>query len=392
MKILVVTNLYPPIFLGGYELACQEVCSFMRSRGHQVSILTSSWNVPASLKEEDVQRRLKFRLWFEPSASRLKKWAGYFFNRRIFQKVLKEKKPDLIIAFSLSTLGGLLIDALHRQPVPVVHEIGDTALADEYKIHPWFVLWARSEFLSHAFSNLFGFKKPELNLRRSYFRSAYLKNFFSEKNFEVLSAPVFHHGIRRFEKRPFSEKLRGVLYLGRISPEKGIHVFFKALEQVKNASCLKGVPITIAGGAVNKEYEAGLMKQAENLKGRLDIRFTGHLEKDKAIEVLRQHDILVFPSTWDEPFGLAPLEAAANGLAVITTATGGAGEVIQNEINGLHVRREDPEAIAQALIRLAEDGDLRNRLMEAAYRRAESFNWESSMEKVEAHLLKAAGF
>ena len=58
MKILVVTNFYPPHYVGGYELGCRDVVEGLRQRGHKVDVLTSTWGVDRPLQEGGVHRWL----------------------------------------------------------------------------------------------------------------------------------------------------------------------------------------------------------------------------------------------------------------------------------------------------------------------------------------------
>jgi glycosyltransferase involved in cell wall biosynthesis len=74
-------------------------------------------------------------------------------------------------------------------------------------------------------------------------------------------------------------------------------------------------------------------------------------------------DVLVFPSEWDEPFGLVPLEAMACGTPVVATGTGGSGEFLADGVNCLRYRAGNAEALAADVSRLAEDPTLRHELV-----------------------------
>jgi len=69
-------------------------------------------------------------------------------------------------------------------------------------------------------------------------------------------------------------------------------------------------------------------------------------------------------STWPEPFARGPVEALAAGTAVIATSTGGTPEIIRNEVTGLLVPPDDPQAISEACNRLLSDAPLLRRLGE----------------------------
>ena len=72
MKILVVSNLYPPDFIGGYELGCRQAVDVLRDRGHEVRVLTSTPRTPVPAAPH-VRRRLKFNNDY---------WSGYFVDKR----------------------------------------------------------------------------------------------------------------------------------------------------------------------------------------------------------------------------------------------------------------------------------------------------------------------
>jgi glycosyltransferase involved in cell wall biosynthesis len=91
----------------------------------------------------------------------------------------------------------------------------------------------------------------------------------------------------------------------------------------------------------------------------------------------------VFPSVGPEPFGIVVNEAMSRGRAVIGTAPGGHGEMIVDGETGLIVPGGDVEALAAAMRRLIEDRELRERLGAAAARRAELFEPETWVPRVE---------
>jgi glycosyltransferase involved in cell wall biosynthesis len=85
---------------------------------------------------------------------------------------------------------------------------------------------------------------------------------------------------------------------------------------------------------------------------------------------LRALDIVVHPATAPEPFGMALAEAMACGRAVITTAQGGAREIVDPDQNAVVVPSADVPALAAAIARLARSSELRQRLGLAARRAA----------------------
>src|SRR6202007_1965732 len=88
------------------------------------------------------------------------------------------------------------------------------------------------------------------------------------------------------------------------------------------------------------------------------IRFLG--QRSDVPQLLAAADIHCQPNTGPEPFGVAFIEAMYAGLPVVTTAMGGALEIVQEEC-GVLVPPDDPQALADALLPLIRDKDLRAR-------------------------------
>src|SRR6185312_5590282 len=93
MKILVVTNLYPPQHVGGYELGCRDVVEKLRGRGHEVRVLTSDFrngNTENPLAEKDIERALQFN--FGLSSAPHDKRA----ECRKLSGVIRQFSPDVV--------------------------------------------------------------------------------------------------------------------------------------------------------------------------------------------------------------------------------------------------------------------------------------------------------
>jgi len=91
------------------------------------------------------------------------------------------------------------------------------------------------------------------------------------------------------------------------------------------------------------------------------VSFTGRLDHHALLKVFQQCDVILQPSRWDT-FGVAILDAGAVNLPSISTAVGGVTDLVINGVTGLTVPPENVEALTQAMIRLAEDPELRIKL------------------------------
>ena len=105
MKILFITNLYPPYYIGGYELACQDIAEGLRQRGHDISILTSIYGVNKETEEGNVYRKLYLYRSFhteKPSAINYNSYEAH--NYFVTRSIIGNFNPDIIYLWSLYNL------------------------------------------------------------------------------------------------------------------------------------------------------------------------------------------------------------------------------------------------------------------------------------------------
>jgi len=196
--------------------------------------------------------------------------------------------------------------------------------------------------------------------------SAYLRDWLAGIGFNPRLRRVIHNGVplEQFTASPVEDWAWRLLYVGRLDPRKGVHVAIEAL-----ASLPSNTTLEIVGGgdsAYLKELEA-LARECGNVS--FSVR-----DRSDLPSVYAAADAVLFPAEWEEPFGLVPLEAMACGRPVITTATGGSAEYLEDDFNCLVYPRAGGEAaLAAAVRRLADDGLLRARLTENGLRTAARF-------------------
>jgi glycosyltransferase involved in cell wall biosynthesis len=147
---------------------------------------------------------------------------------------------------------------------------------------------------------------------------------------------------------------------------KGHETFLRALAELGPASDIRGYivggPLYDTAGSQWTLEELRALARELGLESR--VGFTGF--RDDAPSVMRALDVVVHASTEPEPFGLVIAEAMAAGRAVITTAAGGAGEIVDPDVTAITHARGDHRSLAAALQRLAGDPALRQRLGTAA--------------------------
>lgn len=147
-----------------------------------------------------------------------------------------------------------------------------------------------------------------------------------------------------------------ILFSGLLDIHKGFSVLLQALRILKN-KC--GFRLVVAGGGqLFDQYK----KMASGLGIRDKINFLGHIPYKLMKDLYNKSDIIVAPSLWPEPFGRTLIEGMLLGKAVIGTNHGAPPEFVKNNENGILVEPGNDKELAEKIILLLENPDLRKRL------------------------------
>jgi glycosyltransferase involved in cell wall biosynthesis len=178
-----------------------------------------------------------------------------------------------------------------------------------------------------------------------------------------------------------------VLFLGRLRPEKGIHLLISAMDPIFRK--FPNVRLKIVGSSWFAEnggtpYVRKLRALAKPAGDK--IEFVGYVRNDQVADYYRQADIFVAPSLWNEPFGNVNLEAMASGLPVISSRRGGIPEVVADA--GILIDPENVPDLNAQLDYLISNESARQRLSETARTRALThFSWDQVSHQIEKALL-----
>jgi len=377
MRILVISNLYPPHCIGGYETHCERTVNGLRALGHEMRVLTSDY---VSAKDEPgIMRRLRIHGMFGHP------WLPFFKlaklerrNNGVVGEALREFKPDIVFAWNCSGLSKSILLTLRRSGVPTAFCVCDHWIARSAEADVWSKWWNGANAplrvrLLRAALKLAGVRRRwdamaptgsvrEIDLRRAYFCSRALRDLTAAAGFAVAGRGVIHCSIdaRRFFKPVKSPEapMQRLLYAGRLHPDKGPMTALHAMARLRDK--LDG-RLTVCGKG-EPAYEAEL-KEFVN-QNNLPVSFM-EATADGMPEVYAAHDALLFTSEWAEPFALTPLEAMASGLPVITTMTGGSAEIFRNGENALTFETGDDADLARQILALDRDRAARARIAAA---------------------------
>jgi glycosyltransferase involved in cell wall biosynthesis len=230
-------------------------------------------------------------------------------------------------------------------------------------------------------------RDDRLEIAGAQFASGYLRRVTAAAGLDASDARVVPFGVdlERFPFRAERPSRSRLLFVGRLHPEKGPHTLIRALSLLRDLR--PPATLAVVGSGPQPVYVERLKSTAAEVAPEGAVRFVDFTDRAALPEVYRSHDTLVFPSSWDEPFGITLIEAMASGTAVVATGTGGSGEIVRHEENALVFTREDPVACAEAIPRLVESPELFDRLRARARADVErDWNLEACVDKIEAHL------
>lgn len=171
-----------------------------------------------------------------------------------------------------------------------------------------------------------------------------------------------------------------VLFVGRLTPEKGVDILLDALSEIR-----QDLTVAVVGGkgfipgAPPQKYELSLRRSASRL--RHSVRFYGPLAPSDVWELRRRAKVTVIPSRWAEPLGLTVLEAQASGSATIATDVGGIPEVAPAGCAVL-VSKPNPRMLAVTMSELLRDECRRLELAEKGQAFAATTTWRKTYGQV----------
>lgn len=155
-----------------------------------------------------------------------------------------------------------------------------------------------------------------------------------------------------------------VLYIGRLSREKGVDMLLRAWKLLGgDRRCLK-----IVGEGPDRERLEQIVA-AESIPG---VEFTGFVAQGHQDSLWQNSRVCVVPSVWEEPFGMVVLESWSRGVPVIASDCGGLAEIVDHEINGLKVPPRDVQALASCLLRALSNPKMCRAMAQAGSRKLQS--------------------
>ncbi len=408
MRILFLSNDYPPFERGGYEQWCYEVAVELSHRGHSVCVLTShSPDKTGASEDNGVQvHRL---LHLEADRRFWRTALRFFIQRKRFgrenldhiQRLVAGFQPDVALIWGMWNVPRS-VPALVEQLLPgrVAYYLCDwwPSLPSAYTQY-WQTPSGRA--ITRLPKRLIGrvalaqlAKEPsiELHLEHPICVSRAIRERLVQVGISVDHAHVIYGGTQ-VDQFTMAAANRGyesdgsnlrLLYAGRLVPDKGVDTAIRAMTLIADQ---QDQPVTLdIIGAGDPAYERELRALVKRYALSERVSFRGRVPRSDMPAVLAQHDVLVFPSKWDV-FPRMVLEGMAAGLVVVGTITGGTGEALVEGETGLTFPPGGADVLAGQIRRLLDEPALRWRLAKTGRRCVEErFAFKRMTDEIEAYL------
>jgi len=159
-------------------------------------------------------------------------------------------------------------------------------------------------------------------------------------------------------------------FLGRVAPEKGLHVLAEAYRLMRKSGDLPEARFEVAGymAADCKPYLEEIRNYLKDAGLDHEFRYHGVIDRAAKIAFLRGLDVMSLPATYDEPKGVSLLESLACGVPVVQPRRGAFTEIVESTGGGVLVEPDHPQSLADGILKIAKDRRLAGELSTAGFR------------------------
>ena len=387
MKIAFIMEHFNPMF-GGQEVYMRDFSNFLMAKGHEVHLYTQT---AAADKTE-----MQIHLIEIPKWKKLMRWSQWLAFLGKAKAMVQQDGYDIIMGTGMC-LGvnvyqphGGVNRASHRQNALLTGPVVAALKTLSNTVSPKHVVsrWVEKQ----------KFADPQTHfVAISEMVKAHMQEFYAVPNEKI---SLIYNGVdcERFQPASEQEKHEARKQLG-VPQDKTIfslvaHNFrLKGLQELVSAAAqLKKLApdflIVVAGKGKKRRYE----EKIANLGLAEHFMFLGSVSQPEL--VYQSSDVYLQP-TWYDPCSLVVLEAMAAGLPVITTSFNGAGELIENDVEGYVIKAPDDIVALVGAMKSLLNKDKRSSVGQAARKKVEPFtlrrNYEAMLEIFEKQLNESSG-
>jgi glycosyltransferase involved in cell wall biosynthesis len=379
MKIAFVYDAVYPWVKGGAEMRIHELGKRLSSQGYDVHLFGIKWWEGGDVIEYEgmtLHGVCKARELYV--AGRRSISEALLFSVKLFPALMKEKFDliDVSVFPYFSCFTVKLVSVLKSSPAIFTwHEVWD-----DY----WYEYMGKAGFFGKVIEKAVS-KISDNNIAVSDWTKKRLEALGTpENNIMVIPNGIDFKRISGIEPEGglnsagLDEKIYDIIFAGRLIKEKNVDVLIKAVALLK--ADFPDIRCCIVGDGPEK---AALVELARKLEVSENIKFTGFQEYGALIGKVKASKVFVLPSS-REGFGMVVIEAFACGVPVVTVREkyNAAQGLVEDGVDGLVVELEERE-IAKAVEKMIEKSSGNRKVSEAAFNKAEKYDWDEALVKLE---------
>jgi glycogen synthase len=404
LKILFISNLYPPNAVGGYERLCFSVASDFAARGHDVVVLTSNYG---SAREEfagqRVHRLLELAVGeggiYEPDqCSPEQRFERDTKNLKLCKEVALESAPDVIFVWNLYFLNQSLLQGISGLGIKTFYLLTDN----------WLIAFLQPDFIQSYFRkqvyqvagkkqirlagliDQFSYlRAPKIKISgAAIFPSKFMRRLYKQAGFCFDREAIIHHGVERTSRELQIDRAKLVcqgevrlLFAGRIVELKGVHTAIAA-----HASLVRELPemritLTIVGDQQDQSYVKQLRSSIQAYQLTELVHFCPPVPEESLSELFDSHDIYLFPSLY-EPFALTLIHALAGNIPTIASDAGGNPEIVRHRKTGMLFSKGDSRGMVKCVKQLISNNKLRAEVAARGSRAAQMLTFDKMAHEI----------
>jgi spore coat protein SA len=368
----------PPDKGGAIETYIQKISDKLRSLNVESSILTIK---KKKVAEQESDESFYYRVKVDDSIYRfLERKAEILslalINYRFYKecaRAIDVTNPDIVHAHYFPTFPGAWLCGRRSKKKIIfsAHSEFRPSILTKFLFKRTDLLLAVSEYIKKAILNSFDLNPERIRV----VHNAIDTNFFR-----------YEERWRKDIRRAFNVVDSSiVLYVGRMRREKGVHTLIDAIPNVLKEAKTRFFFVggETLGGSLSGDYVNLLMEKVREHNISSFVNFLGSIPLEQLVKYYSAADVVVVPSIWNDPCPSVILEAMSSERAVIGTERGGIPEMIKHEENGILIPDADPEKLADWLVYLLQEPNLREALGTKGRKMVESsFSIEVVSEKL----------
>jgi glycosyltransferase involved in cell wall biosynthesis len=398
MRMLVISDLYPPAAFGGYERTCAELVDALRER-HEVTVLTSDLHREAAPPRSWIRRDLTYLGGGRGELARIPKAAAR--AAAATRRLLDELRPELVYVSNCLGVSQTAPYVAAQTGIPVVYRLSELWYAS--------TLYHRDRFVGYLFPGQRGPHRAWAGVIRAANRHPALRldavqslpaaiswcsdDLRKRTRLPPAVRPVLEQTIYpgvpdRFaslRRRPSTPPT--IAYVGRVTAAKGADVAVRALATLRDRHGIDA-HLVIAGS-----WEPGMARRVRQLIAGLGLgeraRLIGPLGSEEVEALLERSSAVVVPTVGHEALGAVCLEAGLARVPVVASDVGGIPEALRHGEHALLFPPGDADACAAALASTFTEPASAKARTSRAFAHAAQFSTEHHVTASEAFLEEA---